>query len=234
VPKKRDLTESLNNAIEGLTYAFRTQRNFRVHIGAAVAVLLFSIATGMTRTEFLILLLTISFVIVSEMFNTAMELVINMTKDHFHPMARTAKDVAAGCVLLSAVNALCVGYLLFVNHFKRLLDGLVGGLQLTPWHVSFVAVMGVLFLVVVAKLLFHRGTPFLGGMPSGHAAFAFSLWTLVSLLQSNLLVTALVLALALLVARHRVKTGVHTLWESAAGALLGIFATLLVAKLLGT
>ncbi|MBI4435859.1 MAG: diacylglycerol kinase [Candidatus Omnitrophica bacterium] len=231
--QKRDLTDSLNNAIEGLTYAFKTQRNFRIHIGVAVTVLLFSAATGMSRMEFLILLLTISFVMISEIFNTAVELVINMTKDHFHPMARTAKDVAAGCVLLSAVNALCVGYFLFVGHFKKLLEGSVGKLQLTPWHVSFVAVGSVLFLVVVAKLLFHRGTPFLGGMPSGHAAFAFSLWTLVTLLQSNLLVTTLVLALALLVARYRVRIGVHTLWEAVAGALLGIFVTLLLTKLLG-
>ena len=231
---KQTLTESINNAIEGLTYAFRTQRNLRIHVGLGILALVLSMFLGMNRLELLVLILTISFVIVVEMFNTVVELVINMIEDQVHPVARSAKDVAAGCVLLAAVAAICVGYLLFVDRFKEFLGGSIERMRFTPWHISFMAVFIVLTLVIVIKLLFHRGSPLLGGMPSGHAAFAFSLWTLVALFQSNLLVTTIVLVMTLLVARHRVKMGYHSFWEAVAGACLGILVTLFVTKLLGT
>jgi len=230
---KRGLTESFNNAIEGLTHAVKTQRNFQIHVGTGVGVLLLSTIFGVGRTEFLILLLTISFVIAAEMLNTAVELVIDLTKDHFHPMARAAKDVAAGAVLVSAVSAVCVGCVIFADLFKKILEGGFEQVRLAPWHVSFLALSIVLLMVITAKLFFHRGTPLLGGMPSGHAAFAFSLWTLIGLFQSNLLVTVLVFILAILVARYRIRAGFHTLLESIAGALLGVLVTFLVVKFFG-
>ena len=230
---KRGFTESFNNAIKGLTYALRTQRNFRIHVGMGTGVLILSVLFGVGRMEFLILLLTISFVIAAEMFNTAMELVIDLTKDQIHPLARFAKDVAAGAVLVSAASAFCVGCFISADHFKNFVEGTLKQVRLVPWHVTFLSLGVVILSVIVTKLLLHRGTPFLGGMPSGHAAFAFSLWTLVAFLQRNPLVTALVLILAVLVARHRVREGVHTFWESAAGAALGVLATFFVAKFLG-
>jgi len=230
---KRGLTESFNNAIEGLTYAAKTQRNFRVHLGVGIGVLLFSVLLGVGRLEFMLLLLTISLVIISEMLNTAVELLIDLTKDHFHPIARSAKDVAAGAVLFSALSAFCVGCFVFAERFKKLLEGAAIQVRFAPWHVSFIALATVLILVITIKLFFHKGTPVLGGMPSGHAAFAFSLWALIWMLQSSLLVTALVLVLAILVAYHRVRAGFHTFFESTAGAALGIFVTFLVMKFMG-
>jgi len=231
VSKRRGLTESLNNAIEGLVYAFNTQRNLRLHFGAAIAVLLFSMLLGLSRTDFLILLLTISFVIIAEMFNTVVEMVINITKEHYHPLARNAKDVAAGCVLLAAANAFCVGYILFIKPLQGVLEGTVERMRLAPWYVSLAAIFLVLSLTILIKRFFRKGTPFLGGMPSGHSAFAFSLWTLVALFQPMLWVTLLVLVLATLVARHRVRGGYHTVWEAAAGALLGIVTTTFVVRI---
>lgn len=230
---RRHLIESFNNAIEGLAYVVKTQRNFRIHVGMAGGVVFLAVAFGVNRSEFLILLLAIAFVFAAEMVNTAVELVIDLTKDHFHPIARAAKDVAAGVVLVSAVNAVCVGCLIFADTLKRFLEGASRQVKLVPWHVSFLALAAVFTMVIAIKFLFHRGRPLLGGMPSGHAAFAFSLWTLVGLLQANLLVTLLVLILAFLVALHRVRAGFHTFWESMAGALLGMLTTLLVAKGLG-
>ncbi|MFH1858009.1 MAG: diacylglycerol kinase [Candidatus Omnitrophota bacterium] len=231
--QKRGLTESLNNAIEGIAYALKTQRNFRTHLLTGIGILLLSLLAGVNRIEFLILLMTITFVIIAEMLNTTVELVIDLTKGHFHPIARHAKDVAAGGVLIAALSAFCVGCLIFAERFKRFLEGTLQPVRLLPWHVSFMALTFVLIVVIALKFVFRSGTPLRGGMPSGHAAFAFSIWTLVTLLQSNLLVTALVFVLAFLVSLHRVRAGYHTIWESVSGAAVGCFSTLLVVKLLG-
>lgn len=230
---KRGLTESFNNAIEGLTHAVKTQRNLRLHLSAGVGVLALSVVLGVGRTEFLVLLLTISFVITAEMLNTAVELMIDLTKDHFHPIARAAKDVAAGAVFIAALSAFTVGCFVFADRLKHILGGTLHQAKLVPWHVTFFSLGIVILLVIVTKLLLHRGTPLLGGMPSGHAAFAFSLWTLAALLQSNLLVTALVFVLAFVVAKHRVDAGVHSFWESVAGATVGALVTFLVIKVFG-
>ncbi len=230
---KRGLTESFNNAIEGIVHAVRTQRNLWIHLTAGVGVLVLAVLLGVNRFEFALLILTIAFVIAAEMLNTAVELLIDLTKDHLHPVARAAKDVAAGGVLVAAVSAFGIGCLIFAERFKRFLEGTLEQVRLVPWHVSVLALTAVLLAVISLKFFFRRGTPVLGGMPSGHAAFAFSLWTLVALFQPNLLVTVLVLVLAVLVARHRVRAGFHTFLESAAGAFLGILVTFLVMRVLG-
>lgn len=216
-----------------MTHAVKTQRNFRIHLGMAAGVLALAAFFGVGKIEFLVLLLTISFVIAAEMFNTAVELIIDLTKNHFHPVARAAKDVAAGAVLVSAISAFCVGCFVFAEHLKHLVEGSLRHVKLVPWHVTFLSLGAVLVIVIITKLFLRRGTPLLGGMPSGHAALAFSLWMLVVLLQSNPLVTALVLILAILVARHRVRAGVHTVWESVVGAILGMAITFFIARFFG-
>ena len=96
--------ESFNYAIEGVVHVLRTQRNMRIHFGIAVAVLATAGAVGVSKIELIALLLSIAFVLVAEMINSALEGAIDVATTSFDPMAKLAKDIAAGAVLIASVN----------------------------------------------------------------------------------------------------------------------------------
>src|SRR5439155_18728993 len=105
--------ESFNFAFEGIIHVLRTQRNMRIHFAIAVAVLVFALIVNVTKLELIALLISITFVLISEMLNSAVEAAIDIATTSFDPMAKLAKDVAAGAVLIASTNAVAVGYLVF-------------------------------------------------------------------------------------------------------------------------
>lgn len=112
------MTESFGHAIDGIIYCIKTQRNMRIHVLAAVMVIAASIFLRLSRVEIMILCLVIAFVIVCEMFNTAIEKAIDISIKEYNPLAKASKDVAAGAVLISALCAVTIGYLLFADGIK--------------------------------------------------------------------------------------------------------------------
>jgi diacylglycerol kinase (ATP) len=108
----------------------------------------------------------------------------------------------------------------------------ISRLRESSWHPTFIALILVMALTIVGKAFFHRGTPLRGGMPSGHSAVAFSIWTMIAFMTNSFIVVILVFLLAFLVARHRIKDNIHSIWEVIAGALLGILVTTLIFQLL--
>lgn len=100
-------------AFNGLWYALRTQVNMRVHLSIAVLAILLGILLHISAVEFAIIFVVITIVFVAEMFNTVFELSIDLSSPEYHPLAKLAKDVAAGAVLLSAIFAVIVGLLIF-------------------------------------------------------------------------------------------------------------------------
>jgi diacylglycerol kinase (ATP) len=102
-----------NNAAEGVVHALRTQRNLWIHFTVAAAVLVAAIAFRVSRIELMVLLLAITFVLVAELVNTAIEATVDVSSTSFDPMAKLAKDIAAGAVLVAALNAVAVAYLVF-------------------------------------------------------------------------------------------------------------------------
>jgi diacylglycerol kinase (ATP) len=213
------LVTSFNYAFEGVIYVVRTQRNMRVHFAVALSVLPLGVALGVTRFELLALLLSVSFVLIAEMFNTALEKAIDVATNSFDPLARTAKDVAAGAVLVAAVNATFVGYLVFA---ERLRNG-------SPVHLTVIALALVIMIVIALKARTDRETLLRGGLPSGHAAVAFGGWVAVTFAVADyrhaVLVSTVVFLMATLVAQTRVEAGVHTTPEVILGALLGATVT---------
>ncbi|OIO81615.1 MAG: hypothetical protein AUJ89_00495 [Candidatus Omnitrophica bacterium CG1_02_43_210] len=230
--RQRKLVNSFNSAIEGFFYVVKTQKNMRLHFLAAVMILLLAIYLHIPTEQVMILCCAISLVLIFEMLNTAIEHIIDMLTETFHPMARIIKDVSAGAVLLSAVNAFIVGYLVFQTCLDlNIGKGLLKVLQ-SAWHLTFIAIILVMSLVLFAKMFFHKGAPLRGGMPSGHAAFVFSCWAIIMFISQNNLVILLSFIMAVLVARSRVKERIHSIWEVLAGAVLGILATTLVFQLM--
>lgn len=223
--------ESFNVAIEGFIYVVKTQRNMRIHFLLAVLLLLVGIYLNFSRVELMTLCITISLVLLCEMVNTALELLVDIVKTEFHPLAKIIKDVSAGCVLLAAINAAIVGYILFSGHVPFDLNEGLSRIRQSPVHMTFMAFIVVLGLVVAGKVIFHRGTPLRGGMPSGHAAVAFAIWTIITFLTTNTVVVVLTFLMAFLIARHRLKESVHTIWEVVAGGLMGVIVTTLIFQL---
>ncbi len=230
--KQQRLVESFNSAIEGFIYVFKSQRNMRLHFAIGLFVVLFGVVLNFTYIELILLCLTISFVLFAEMFNTAVEHTIDLVKEEFHPLARIVKDICAGAVLLSALSAIVVGYMLFISRAGVRIEDNIIKIRESSWHITFIILLVVLAIVVLVKILFHTGTPLRGGMPSGHSALAFAIWMIVSLFYPNSLVVFLVFILAFLVARSRIRDDIHSTLEVFTGSMLGILATLLVFQFL--
>ncbi len=107
------ILKSFKHAIDGIIYTLKNERHMRFHIVASVAVLIFSLFFKLNVEKYCILFLTIAFVIVSEFFNTAVESVIDIESENYSVVAKIAKDVAAGAVLVAAGFAVLVGICLF-------------------------------------------------------------------------------------------------------------------------
>src|SRR5277367_3175936 len=111
--RRPTIFDSFNYAFEGIIHVLRTQRNMRIHFAVATIVLVLALVFGVSKIELIALLISITFVLISEMLNSAVEGAIDVATSSFDPMAKLAKDVAAGAVLIAAINAIAVGYLVF-------------------------------------------------------------------------------------------------------------------------
>ena len=231
-PRRRtpSIIDSFNYAFEGIIHVLRTQRNMRIHFLAAVAVLVAALAFDVSRLELIALFLAISFVLIAEMVNTAIEATVDVASTSFDPMAKLAKDIAAGAVLIAAVNAIAIGYLVFSGQVAEESSNLLDKLSRSPKELTMVALVLTVVLVIALKALSGRGTPLRGGWPSGHAAVGFGSWMAVTLILEDsghqFLVSSLAFILAGLVAQTRVEAGIHSTSEVAVGGLLGALVTL--------
>lgn len=113
-PPQRDISfwEGFQFAGEGLLYTFRTQRNFRVHLAAAFAVIILGAWLRLPLHSWAILALIIGLVLTAEMMNTAAEALVDLTSPEYHPLAKLVKDLMAGAVLIVALISIIVGLLI--------------------------------------------------------------------------------------------------------------------------
>jgi diacylglycerol kinase (ATP) len=235
VIRRPSIIESFNYAIEGVIHVLRTQRNMRIHFLVAVVVLVVAVAVGVSRLELIALLLAITFVLVAEMINTAVEGTIDAATTSFDPMAKLAKDIAAGAVLIASVNAVAVGYLVFAGKAADKSADVLDKLRDAPAEITLIALVLTILIVIATKAWTGRGTPLRGGLPSGHAALAFSGWIAATYIVGDshrFVISALTFIMALLVAQTRVESGVHSALEVAYGGALGALVTLSVFQLL--
>jgi len=110
--RSRNVFDSFRFAFSGLWYALRTQRNTRIHLTVAAAVVALGIWSSLPLTQWAILTLAIGFVLVGEMLNTVAETLVDLVSPGYHPLAKIVKDVTAGGVLLTAIISVIVGLLL--------------------------------------------------------------------------------------------------------------------------
>lgn len=233
--KNDNFIEAWYNAINGIVYTATTQRNFRIQLVLAVIVLALSLFYGLGTTEFLCLVFALFFVIFAEMVNTAIETVVDLFVDVYHPKAKIAKDVAAGAVVLSACNALIVGYFIFFNaeNMKAISDSIFNNMVKSPQHLAFVAIILVVIAVIAIKASCskkkERGQLIKEGfVPSGQSAVAFAALTAICINSKDIVTFTLALVLSLLVVGNRVYNNARTKAEVVFGACMGVLIVMLV------
>lgn len=233
--KNDNFIEAWYNAINGIVYTATTQRNFRIQLVLAVIVLALSLFYGLGTTEFLCLVFALFFVIFAEMVNTAIETVVDLFVDVYHPKAKIAKDVAAGAVVLSACNALIVGYFIFFNaeNMKAISDSIFNNMVKSPQHLAFVAIILVVIAVIAIKASCskkkERGQLIKEGfVPSGQSAVAFAALTAIWINSKDIVAFTLALVLSLLVVGNRVYNNARTKAEVVFGACMGVLIVMLV------
>ena len=219
----RRLVESFNYAIEGLMSALQNEKHMKFHTLSAILIVILAILTNASKVEILLVSISVAFVIITELINTAVEALVDLISPERHPLAKLAKDVAAGAVLVAAINAVCVGYLLFYDKLLDIFDTqnrlhIIAG---SKGNISILILILVSILVIVIKSFYNKGTPLEGGMPSGHSAIAFATFGILIFMISDVRVLILVLFMAGLVAQSRVKAGIHSIKEVVAGGILG-------------
>ena len=200
----------------------------RRHFLAALLIFPLILLLRVTDIEFVLIALSISFVLFAELMNTAVEAVVDLVSPDFHPLARIAKDVAAGAVLMAAIGAAVMGYLTLSKYIFPVYKEALGVVGNPSEMGALVSLLMVVIVVVILKSLSGKGTPLEGGLPSGHAAVAFSIATVVSFTSQNPLISILTIALAVMVSHSRLLLSIHTLREVLLGAVTGIAVTLAI------
>jgi diacylglycerol kinase (ATP) len=220
--------DKVNCAIEGIIHTARTQQHMRHHFIAALVLLTAVLFLRVSPLEFTLLTISVCFVLFAELVNTAIEAVVDLVSPGFHPLAKIAKDVAAGAVLMAAIGAAVMGYLILSHYifpvYKKGL-GVIG----TPTEMgTVISLLMVVIVVVIIKAVSGKGSPLEGGLPSGHAAVAFAIATVVSLTTQEPITSILAITLAVMVSHSRLLLAIHSLREVVLGALTGTGITLIV------
>lgn len=227
--------EACENAVNGIIYAATTQTNIRKQLVIAVVVMILSLFYGLDTPEFLCLTFAVFFVIFAEMINTAIETVVDLFVDVYHPKAKIAKDVAAGAVVLSAANAIIVSYFIFFKeaNLKFISDSIFTNMVKSPFHLAFVAIILVVIAVIAMKAVCsktkERGKLVTEGfVPSGQSAIAFAALTAIWVNSQDIIIFTLAMVLSLLVAGNRIQNNARTRAEVVFGACMGVLIVILV------
>lgn len=119
--KSKNLLSSFKFAFNGIFCSFKSERNIKIHILATILVIIMGIGLKISLIEWAIIILAIASVIGSELFNTALEVVVDMFTKDYNEYAKKAKDIAAGAVLIFAISAGIIGFIIFIPKIILLL-----------------------------------------------------------------------------------------------------------------
>ena len=206
--KNSNFLDACQNALDGIIYAITTQSNIKKQLIIAVIVMLVSLFFDLSKAEFLCLMFTVVLIIV----------------------AKIAKDVGAGAVVITAINAVIVAYFLFFEKISTIGLKLVEEIVNSPIHLAFVAVLLTVIIIVTLKAAATKNHKFIKKdfVPSGQTAVAFAALTIVWITTRNVVIFTLSLVLALLVAINRYQARKRTKMEIVIGACVGVLVVMLL------
>jgi len=224
---------SFNWAIKGIIDSIREEAHLRFHFIAALIVVIASFVFNLSKDEWFAVVFAVIIVIFAEMVNSLVERLCDIITSIYDIRIQKIKDIAAGMVLITVIGAAVIGYIVFYPHLNELWNA--HKKVILPYHVIvLLSLLITLFTVIVLKsFLTPKAMPLYGGMPSGHAAVAFSLWTLIVVKNNSLIVDFSTLIVAILVAESRLSLGIHKISEVIAGIFLGVAVSYLVYRIFG-
>ena len=111
----KNFLDAFANSLNGIWYTIKTQKNIKIQIVIALIVVIAAVAFKFTAIEYIFLTFACFLVFITEIVNTAIEVTINLITEKYHPLAKIAKDVGAGSVLVASLNAIIVGCILFLG-----------------------------------------------------------------------------------------------------------------------
>ena len=121
---KRTFKGSVKNCLDGISYVTKNEKNFKREIALGIIALILSYILKIDKIEFIIVLTMICLVLTTEIINTAIERTVDLVTKEYHELARIAKDVSAGSVLVTSIFALIIGLIIFIPKIITLLGGL--------------------------------------------------------------------------------------------------------------
>ena len=225
--------DAIKNALNGLIYAITTQSNIKKQLVIASIIMILSLFFDFTTTEFLCLVFAIVLVIFSEMCNTAIETLVDLYTDIYHPKAKIAKDLGAGTVLLMSINSVIVAYFLFFRKIdiSKIGESIFYNLIKSPVDLAFVGII-LTSIVIIAIIAYATTRKKDDGkkafIPSGQSALASALLTLIGVNTRNVLVFTLALFLALLILENKIESKKKSYAEIIFGASMGFLIILVV------
>lgn len=227
--KNKNIFEALKNAFKGLEYSIRTEKNIKWEIVLTIFALLLGIVFKLTRTEIIILVFTIVFVIFAEMINTAIENVVDLFVDVYHPKAKIAKDVAAGAVIVSTFNAAIVSYFIF---FEKL--AVYGGKFLrkitTRRDLAFI-LLAFLFciLLIIIKMITKANKKM---RISATSMVGFAIFTAIWITTTSKEILFLSLISAIMLASSQIISRRKNIFEVLFGGVIGVILTIMLMSLI--
>jgi diacylglycerol kinase (ATP) len=183
---------------------------------------------GIGRTDFLIISITVILVLLAEMMNTAVEYVVDMISPEYSEKARIAKDIGAGAVFITAFGAVVIGYIILFPYLKNIFETGLSISKHSKEEIALISIIIVFISIVVLKAYFGKGHPLRGGMPSGHAAVAFSIWVATTYITESFNASLFSFTLAFLIAQSRIAVKAHSILEVTVGAIIGAGITFLL------
>ncbi|MGL5125317.1 MAG: diacylglycerol kinase [Fusobacteriaceae bacterium] len=228
-----DVVNSFNYAIDGIFEAIRTERHMKFHSFVTIIAIMIALFTDISKQEVLALAISISLVWTAELFNSAVEAVVDLVTDKYHPLAKRAKDIAAGATLITGINALIVGYIIFEDKIQFYLKNNFLAVKNSLQNTLVLMMVIVVVTVIIIKKYFKKGSPLRGGLPSGHSALGGAAFTSIAFLTNNTKVFYLAFILLILVLQSRVEGKIHTVKETILGAMLGSGIAYMAMKIIG-
>ena len=220
----KNVVDAFYNAFNGIVYATSTQGNVKRQLIIIALVMIISLFFQLSKVEFLCLTFSVMLIIIAEMVNTAIETTVDLCTEIYHEKAKIAKDVGAGAVVISAINAAIVVYFLLYDKVINLGETVINGLINSPVHLAFAGIILTLIAIIALKAANIRRKKNgidIKFIPSGQAALAFSAVVAISLNTKNVVISALSILLATIICANRIENNKRSVLEVIFGSCIG-------------
>ena len=227
--KNKSLVNAMRYALNGIIHAFKTERNLRIDYIIGTLVLLCSLFFDFSKTEMICLILTIGFVIFSEMINTTVEYIVDLITDEYNENAKAAKDIAAGGVFISGGISVIVAYFLFVDKLSKASTSMLTSILSSRAHLLVTVLFAAVLLTVVIKgIVCKKRENYVEAFPSTRVTISFALAIYLYIITKSFLVGGIALVLALIISSLKKEKDNVSYLHLVFSALLGILIVLTI------